>query len=54
MHYDGGRYREAFVNYLSEVYSGQATFQTLEDLLSTDYVTLQRQFREHVERADTQ
>jgi hypothetical protein len=54
MHYDGGRYREALVNYLSEVYLGQANFQTLEDLLNVDYVTLQRQFREHVERGDGQ
>jgi hypothetical protein len=48
MHRENGRYRDAFVKYLEEVYLGRADYQTLADLLGIDYATLDRQFRRHV------
>jgi hypothetical protein len=51
MHYDGGRYRDALVNYLETVYLGQADRETLSSLVHVDLETLEQQFREHVTRA---
>jgi hypothetical protein len=48
MHYDSGRYREALVRLLEQVYLGQANFNTLAELTGTDYSQLEREFQEHV------
>jgi hypothetical protein len=53
MHYDRGRYRDAFVRFLEEVYLGRADAQTLAHLLQLDYPEMERQFREHLEQAAT-
>ncbi|MBI3461979.1 MAG: hypothetical protein HY000_02825 [Planctomycetes bacterium] len=46
MHYDGGRYRDGLVAYLSTVYSGRDTLQSLAQLTGTGYDILDRQYRE--------
>jgi hypothetical protein len=49
MQHERGRYRDGFVKYLEQVYSGKADHETLAELLGTDYAQLDRQFRQHVE-----
>lgn len=51
VHYDGGRYRDALVNYLSLVYSGQDNSTTLVRLAGVPYTELDRQYREYMEGA---
>jgi hypothetical protein len=46
IHYDGGRYRDALVAYLSAVYSGRDTLQTLPQLTAASFTELDAQFRE--------
>lgn len=53
MHHDGGSSREAFVKYLEEVYLGRANYQSLTDLVGSDFATLERQFLEHVTQGKT-
>jgi len=50
MHYDGGRYRDALVAYLSTVYSGRDTPLSLAQLSGTGYDILDRQYRDFLER----
>ncbi|MFM7035529.1 MAG: hypothetical protein ACKOYJ_10190 [Planctomycetia bacterium] len=45
-----GRYREAFVEYLSRVYTGTADPDTLARLCTTDYATLDDEYRRHLSR----
>jgi hypothetical protein len=49
IHYDGGRYRDALVAYLSEVYSGRDTPETLVRLTGASYDQLDRQYRQFIE-----
>jgi hypothetical protein len=49
VHYDGGRYRDALVAYLSTVYSGRDTAQTLSQLTGAGYDVLDRQYRQFLE-----
>jgi hypothetical protein len=49
IHYDGGRYRDAVVAYLSEVYSGRDTPDTLARLTGTSYHQLDKQYRQFME-----
>jgi hypothetical protein len=49
MHYDDGRYRDALVAYMSAVYSGRDTQQSLAQLTGTGYDILDRQYREFLE-----
>lgn len=51
MHHDNGRYREALVRYIEAVCLGQASGETLQDLVGVEYAELERQFREHVATA---
>ena len=51
MHDEGGRFRDAFVKYLEQVYLGKADYETLAELLDTDYATLDRDFHRHVEES---
>lgn len=44
----GGRYREAFVEYLSRVYSGTADPDTLARLCRTSYAELDADYRRHL------
>ena len=44
----GGRYREAFVEYLSRVYSGTADPDTLARLCRTSYAELDAEYRRHL------
>ncbi len=44
--YEGGIYRDALVQYLSLVYSGRDTPQTLADLLDAPYPEIDRQYRQ--------
>jgi hypothetical protein len=46
MHYDGGRYRDAMINYLGSVYSGNDDVATLSTLTGTRFNTLDAQYRE--------
>jgi len=49
--YDGGRYRDALVAYLSAVYSGQDDPGTLARLCGAGYAELDRQYRRFIEQA---
>ena len=49
IYYDGGRYRDALVSYLSAVYSGRDDHDTLAKLTGTDYGELDKQYREFLE-----
>jgi len=44
MHYDGGRYRDAAVNYLAAVYSGIDTPETLSRLTTRSYSQLDEEY----------
>lgn len=44
----GGRYREAFVEYLARVYSGTADPETLARLCRTSYADLDAEYRRHL------
>jgi hypothetical protein len=50
VHYDGGRYRDALVAYLSAVYSGRDDPNTLAQLTGTSYADLDRQYRQFLEQ----
>jgi hypothetical protein len=49
VHYDGGRYRDALVAYLAEVYAGNDDAATLAKLTGENYAILDRQYRGFVE-----
>ncbi len=51
IHYDGGRYRDALVAYLSAVYSGADSPALLAKLTGTSYAELDKQYREYLESA---
>lgn len=51
VHYDGGRYRDALVAYLSAVYSGADSPTLLAKLTGTSFAELDRQYREYLESA---
>jgi hypothetical protein len=46
IHYDGGRYRDALVSYLSDVYSGRDHLQTLPQKTGATFTDLDAQFRQ--------
>ncbi|GIX04377.1 MAG: hypothetical protein KatS3mg114_0246 [Planctomycetaceae bacterium] len=52
MHYEGGRYRDAFISHLIDLYSAQAKKReqpaTLEELTGVSYEELDRQYGEYV------
>lgn len=50
IHYDGGRYRDALVDYLTAVYSGTDTANTLAQLTGTPYEDLDKQYRQFMEQ----
>jgi hypothetical protein len=52
IHYDGGRYRDALVAYLSAVYSAQDTEQTLPKLTGAKFEELDKQYREFMAKGD--
>ena len=52
IHYDGGRYRDALVSYLSAVYTGRDQPDTLAKLTGTAYGELDKQYREFMEKAE--
>jgi len=49
IHYEGGRYRDALVAYLSDVYSGRDTPDTLAQLTGSSYDQLDKQYRQFME-----
>ncbi len=49
IHYDGGRYRDALVAYLSAVYNGRDNPNTLAQLTGTPYADLDRQYRDFLQ-----
>jgi hypothetical protein len=51
VHYDHGRYRDALVAYLTIVYTGQDTPDTLAQLTGVTYAELDKQYREFMEQA---
>jgi len=51
--YDGGRYRDALVAYLTAVYTGQDTPDTLSNLTGSSYAELDQQYRRFM-RVDRQ
>jgi len=51
VHYDGGRYRDALVAYLSAVYSGADSPTLLSKLTGTSFAELDKQYREYIESA---
>jgi len=54
MHYDHGRYRDALVEYLRQVYSGQATPSTLSKLTETSYEQLDQQYLDYLRGGTTE
>jgi hypothetical protein len=48
VHYDGGRYRDALVAYLSAVYDGRDTAATLPQLAGSSSADLDKQYREFI------
>ena len=46
VYYDGGRYRDALVGYISTVYANRDTPTTLEELTGTRFAELDKQYRE--------
>jgi hypothetical protein len=48
VHYDGGRYRDALVAYLSAVYDGRDTAATLPQLAGCSSADLDKQYREFI------
>ena len=48
-HYQGGLYRDALVAYLSDVYSGRDTPDTLSQLTGASYHQLDKQYRQFIE-----
>jgi len=49
--YDGGRYRDALVGYLSTVYNGTDDIGTLTELTGTGYARLDQQYRQFMEES---
>jgi hypothetical protein len=49
IHYDGGRYRDALVAYLTIIYSGRDDRNTLAKLTGKSYSDLDREYREFLE-----
>ncbi len=49
VYYDGGRYRDALVAYLSAVYTGRDTPGTLAELTGAGYRELDKQYRQFME-----
>lgn len=54
IHYDGGRYRDALVDYLTAVYSGTDTLGTLAQLTGASYEELDKQYRQFMEHGPQQ
>ncbi len=52
--YDGGRYRDALVAYLTAVYTGRDRPDTLAKLTGTPFAELDKQYREFIEQAGPQ
>jgi len=50
IHYEGGRYRDAVVDYLTAFYNGKDAPDTLSRLTGTSYAELDRQYRQFAER----
>lgn len=48
VHYDGGRYRDALVAYLSTVYTGRDTAATLPQFTGASFADLDNQYREFI------
>ena len=53
IYHDGGRYRDAVVAYLTAVYTGRDTPETLSKLTGTSDLELDRQYREFLEGGAT-
>jgi len=53
IYYDDGRYRDAVVSYLKEIYSGRDSRTTLARLTGTSYAELDRQYRQFMKNAVT-
>jgi hypothetical protein len=54
IHFDHGRYRDALVSYLSLVYSGQDTEQTLAKITAANYEDLDKQYKEFMSEGEVQ
>ncbi len=56
MHYDNGRYREALVSHLSQLYSGDNRVRdhaaALDELTGVDFEELDRQYREDARQTE--
>ncbi len=53
MHAGGGRYRDALLKYLINVYSGRATPQALADATAQSYQTLDAEYRDFMNAGET-
>jgi hypothetical protein len=53
MHYDDGRYRDALIEYLQRVYSGQDSPSTLSELTGVSYDELDEQYLEYLRGTTT-
>ncbi len=57
MHYDDGRYRDALIEHLSQLYRGarrrRVAVQSLAELTGVDFAELDRQYGEYVRRTET-
>jgi hypothetical protein len=54
IHHDGGRYRDALVDCLTAIYSGQDDAGTLSRLTQTPYSELDKQYRQFMEQGPRQ
>ena len=52
IHGKNGRYRDALIEYLRAVYEGRHTPRTLQNLTTTPYPELDREYREFIEKGD--
>jgi hypothetical protein len=48
---EGGKYRQAWVDYLTAIYTGRATASTLSELTGQSFAELDRRYREYLQAA---
>lgn len=53
MHYDGGRYRRALIEYLRAIYASRDRADTLAQATEQDFNTLDQQYREFLQQANS-
>jgi len=52
MHYENGKYREAFIAHLMQLYQGRKNAQPLDELTGVDFETLDREYADHTQKIE--